>query len=499
MIFCLVLYVIFCSYSNRKIFENQYVNNKKFGKYNVHDSDISEIPLDLSKENNEMPIDLSTKRAKLSSDITIPPLLRNENSIFFQNYKAFNDKMNINYNISKMNTSNDIPKIHQNMTEHNPAGQLNTLQSEKNNEIPSVDNQTSNNHTLNKKTIETISDNLNSKKTEIEKLIFNNQDYLHVRDVAKITKLIILPLQNKIIEIFKAEIRHLLSNKRRFIYYRNDLIDSFEDLNLTDQTIFRSFGDEKYKLINYIEIKYDNADEMIANAMKSFDQKLENYTSFLNNQEFPDSLLLKSILKQRAKYFEIIKMILKENDFIPKKPNFDLNEDDKIVIYYISMLINKFFEEVSSYDFIDKYLPELGILKNLYFKNIDSHIANGRKFHIGKVILEFTKNKLLFFNKLLSEQRNIKNNQNVQIGILELRIFYIHDILNFLNVKNIYIEAYMVLIYKYYLLSIENFYNNENEKSEIENIFNMSPIELFRKLLENFYQYEYSFEKYTFL
>ncbi|KAG0438956.1 hypothetical protein DMUE_2768 [Dictyocoela muelleri] len=246
--------------------------------------------------------------------------------------------------------------------------------------------------------------------------------------------------------------------------------------------LFRTSKREKYgisKLFNEIEMMHGN------NAMNIAKITYTNFVETLEKNIQNDINLLKcsEILYNYEKIEYILNNINTAGNLVLLNT---INDNDKLIIYKVMNSIIKFFKKTSNDSFLSFHFPEIKILYHLYHLNMKNHRILKRRWHAGIFLKTIIKRKMKFFKNNYISHESINNIKQYFKDILEIRIFYILDLLKFLDVKKPYLAAYLMISLKSYFLGIKQIHYIEED--EFTKMFNMSVRNLFNILEEKIFE-----------
>ncbi|KAG0437508.1 hypothetical protein DMUE_3649, partial [Dictyocoela muelleri] len=282
--------------------------------------------------------------------------------------------------------------------------------------------------------------------------------------------------------IFKKEILKIFKKYSFFSIFTQRFISSHHyDLDMKffktySGNPFRQQIGEKFNLnqfTNRIERKYGK--EALEIASQKYISFLTNVNVYYQIKSLKENLNKSKYEYTDLVYHEISKGIIYNININCKFADLSLSEDQELIIYKVIKSIIKFLEKISQDIYISNVFPEIKIIASLYFENFDKHTFEKIKWNSGKCLTMFIKHRI----KLLEKKFPLINNDpEFSKRILETRIFYIYNLLIFLNMKRAHLLAYILLSIKSYYLRLEGELDTISEINEFDKVFKMSVSDL---------------------
>ncbi|KAG0434229.1 hypothetical protein DMUE_5259, partial [Dictyocoela muelleri] len=267
-------------------------------------------------------------------------------------------------------------------------------------------------------------------------------------------------LKLKIKDIFPKP-GYFYTNTNVFIDINRENFDLKKNRNICNNP-FRepNFGDLSLKEL-LDEVKGEHSE----NSFKISDENYKNFLKKLDIYDIIQNVEKINILKYGIENYynfanEIIKGINHKVDFI-REP---ISKEEKLIIYNVSETIDNLLKTSASDSYISIIFPEIVFINNLYIENFAKHSLLNKKWYLGIFFMKSLPQIFLYLQQKFPIIENVENIRKFSREILFIRVFYIQDLLNFLNTKKPHLYAYYILSIKSHFLRIENKFNSEIEK-----------------------------------
>ncbi|KAG0435032.1 hypothetical protein DMUE_4921 [Dictyocoela muelleri] len=279
-------------------------------------------------------------------------------------------------------------------------------------------------------------------------------------------------LNNKILQIYNyIRPESIISNK--FVnsnLQNNDIKNIYSNYN----NPFRVCKLGDYNLQKLIdEVERENGENVLKIAKDKFNEFIKGIPFLIKTKNIDRTLGNNNYYNRHSLYRGTIKVIHKDLKF----PEDELSKDEKLIIYRVSRSIFRFLEKSSEDIYILNIFPEFKIIYDLYKSNMNKHFVFGKKWHSGYFVAWFLKEYLRLLKQKYQNIGYTSNNNSIvefSKNILDLRIFYICNLLKFMGINRIHLSVYLILSIKYYYLRISGSLNQAYEMYEFDKMFKMS-------------------------
>ncbi|KAG0420785.1 hypothetical protein EQH57_0006 [Dictyocoela roeselum] len=375
----------------------------------------------------------------------------------FDTNKKFLRTSHLKHNINITDLQSPLPENHSDSMLSSSSGYTNNLSTEKN--VTKKQNREASNKV----------ENLENSK--YSKIYADN-----------IFRKINLRLRKKIEEIFNFGTRFtFLTNK--YIHQNLSRFDTCGSIEFIPFTTKRKDSVSLGRLIREIDgIKNEK-------TLEDADKKYE--TLFLKKNNFIYQEIEKSInfsFKNKTRnlkkhHYDKNKIICMLNNYKSFTKD-DISDDEKLIVYSAWNTISSFLNEFSEDDIISYTFPEIKFINEAYNSNLDKQQVSLRNWIPGRYLKIFVEHKFELFKEEFKKDEEFLNDPEISKRILDIRIFYIFDLLKFLNTKKTILVTYALMSLKSYYLQTVKQFNSAIEKIQFEKVFKTPHVDLIVSILK---------------